>query len=413
MTKYLLTRRLERMPKVLIGSSAVLLTLVSLAACGSSGGSGGSGSGGAKAPYDVDVISSLTGSDNVGGVPEADAYKTVIGYVNAHGGVNGRKINILHTYDDQSSSTASTNVAREAVGDKPVAILFGSVGSVEVPSVLPVFENAKIPVFSTAIYSFGFFPWNYTEQPTPGQFATLVANDAKAAAGGNLTGKKVAFITAASPAGQAIASATKSAIAADGGTLVTSQFQPVGGVSFTSGAANILSSGAQIVVSGDVQPSTVIEAKALLSAGFKGPIRSVSQGEPSTLQAINSPQFEGALEAANANPGTGMYAAAQEFKTTSQASTGDFSDAWIHAYMLVEALKVCAYPCGPAALEKAADSLGSFTIPGDATFGPLHLSATDHNAITVAQNFAWDPAKNAAVKVGAPISLGSPVYTSG
>jgi branched-chain amino acid transport system substrate-binding protein len=414
MMEYLLTRHLERMPKVLIGSAALLLTLVSVAACGgsssSSGSSAGSGSSSNPAPYNVDIISSLTGTDSQGGVPADDAYKTVIDYVNAHGGINGHKINVLHTYDDQSSATVATNLAREAVGDHPVAILFGAAASAEGPAVLPIFENAKIPVFSTALYPFGLFPWSFTEQPTPGQFATLVANDAQAAAGGNLTGKKVAFITAASPAGQSIAAAAKSAIAALGGTLVTSQFQTVGAVSFTSGAANILSSGAQIVVSGDVQPSTVIEAKALIAAGFKGPIRSVSQGDPSTLQEIDSPQYEGALEAAGAVPGTGMYAAANEYGTVSGTSSGVFSDAWIHAYLLIEGLQACTYPCDPSALEKAEDSLGSFTIPGNVVFGPLHISATDHNAITVAQNYAWDPKTKSAVKVGATISLGNPVY---
>src|ERR1700753_1967544 len=144
--KSLLTRRSARTPRVLIGSSALLLTLAGVAACASGGRSNtssGSGGSSAKGTYNVDIISALTGADSAGGVPENDAYKTVISYVDAHGGVNGRKINILHTYDDQSSPTTATNLAREAVGDKPVAILFGAVASAEAPAVLPVFENAK------------------------------------------------------------------------------------------------------------------------------------------------------------------------------------------------------------------------------------------------------------------------------
>ena len=110
--KNLLIRRPARIPRVLIGSGALLLALAGVTACASSGGgntSSGSADSSAKAPYTVDIISSLTGADSSGGVPEYDAYKTVIGYVNAHGGVNGRKIKILHAYDDQSSPTTANS----------------------------------------------------------------------------------------------------------------------------------------------------------------------------------------------------------------------------------------------------------------------------------------------------------------
>ena len=383
--------------------------LVALAASACTGSKGATSTTGSDAPYNVDVISSLTGASSSAGVAVADAYKTVFNEVNSAGGINGHKVNILNVYDDQTSPSVATGLARKAVADRPVAILFGAAASAEAPAVLPVFQEAKLPVFSTTIYSFGLFPWNFTEQPTPGQFAILVTNDAKAALG-SLTGKKVAFITAASPAGQAIAAGVKTAVAAAGGTVSDTEFQPVGAAAFSSGASNILSSGADVVVIGDTQDSTIVESKALLSAGFKGPIRSVSQGSPLVLQTINSPQFQGALQSAPANPGTGMNAAAQKAGTARSTSATNFTNAWINAYMLVKSLEKCDYPCPPAALQKAAESLGTFTIPGDATFGSLFLSPTSHNAITVAQNFAWDPAKNAAVKVGDPIPLGTPVY---
>jgi ABC-type branched-subunit amino acid transport system substrate-binding protein len=64
--------------------------------------------------------------------------------VNAHGGVNGRKI-VLKTLDDGYESTRAADNTRKLINDEKVFALFGYVGTPTSQASLPIFTQAKVP----------------------------------------------------------------------------------------------------------------------------------------------------------------------------------------------------------------------------------------------------------------------------
>src|SRR6185437_8777698 len=113
----------------------------------------------------VDIIAAVTGATADAG--EATAIQAVFNEVNSTGGVNGHKIT-FKVLDDQSSTTVAPANARKAVADNPVAIL-DVTGSATLAAKMPIFTSAKIPVLSNFALQLGFFPWLYSDGPTPAQ----------------------------------------------------------------------------------------------------------------------------------------------------------------------------------------------------------------------------------------------------
>jgi ABC-type branched-subunit amino acid transport system substrate-binding protein len=64
--------------------------------------------------------------------------------VNAHGGVNGRKI-VLKTLDDGYESVRAAENTRKLINDEKVFALFGYVGTPTAQASLPIFTQAKVP----------------------------------------------------------------------------------------------------------------------------------------------------------------------------------------------------------------------------------------------------------------------------
>lgn len=106
------------------GAAAVAgLTAVALAACGSSGG-GGSSSGGS--PYKIGVLVSQTGPASQLGVGELRGAQLAADRLNAAGGVDGHKIQIV-ALDDQTKPDQDVQQARQLVSQKVAAIVGPSV----------------------------------------------------------------------------------------------------------------------------------------------------------------------------------------------------------------------------------------------------------------------------------------------
>src|SRR5258706_2867326 len=64
--------------------------------------------------------------------------------VNAHGGVNGRKI-VLKTLDDGYEATRAAENTRKLINEERVFALFGYVGTPTSQASLPIFTEARVP----------------------------------------------------------------------------------------------------------------------------------------------------------------------------------------------------------------------------------------------------------------------------
>jgi branched-chain amino acid transport system substrate-binding protein len=101
-----MTRR-RQVLAVLAAIAAVLIVGCSSSSSSSSGQASASGQ--AKSPINVGLIAGLTGASSAWSVPYKNGAELAVQDLNAHGGINGRKV-VLYTEDNQSSpETSITN----------------------------------------------------------------------------------------------------------------------------------------------------------------------------------------------------------------------------------------------------------------------------------------------------------------
>ncbi len=108
------------------------------------------GGGGTKAePIKIGAVLSLTGAQAGLGKPEKDVIDMEVPLINAAGGVNGRKIEVISLDDASDVDKAVTVTTRLIEKDKVVAII-GSTGTGQTMQMRGVIDKAKIPQVSMA-----------------------------------------------------------------------------------------------------------------------------------------------------------------------------------------------------------------------------------------------------------------------
>ena len=104
---------------------------------------------GASAQIKVGAVLSVTGPASFLGDPEKRTLEMYVEEINAKGGINGQKID-LKIYDDAGDANAARTFATRLVEeDKVVAVVGGSTTGTSM-SMIPVYEDAKIPFISLA-----------------------------------------------------------------------------------------------------------------------------------------------------------------------------------------------------------------------------------------------------------------------
>src|SRR5690242_6963838 len=174
-----------RAVKPLAYVGVIVAVMLVVAACGSSssssgaaGGSSSSGSGGSTAPgvtatsVTFGTHQPLTGPAAPGYSEIAPASQAFFDYVNAHGGVFGRKIHLI-IKDDGYNPTNTVNVVRQLVLQNNVFGIFEGLGTPTHTKVVGFLNASKVPDLfvasgcpcwdkgSSQPYTFGWQP-NYT-----------------------------------------------------------------------------------------------------------------------------------------------------------------------------------------------------------------------------------------------------------
>ncbi len=103
----------------------------------------------ASAQIKIGSVLSVTGSASFLGDPEKKTLEMYVDEINAKGGVNGQKLQLI-VYDDAgNANNARTFATRLVEEDKIVAMVGGSTTGATL-AMIPVFEDAKIPFISLA-----------------------------------------------------------------------------------------------------------------------------------------------------------------------------------------------------------------------------------------------------------------------
>lgn len=110
-------------------------------ACGSPAGSS------AKSDtIKIGVVVALTGPNAAYGVPEGNAAKVVVKSINAKGGVNGKKLELL-LENGESDPTMAARKAQKLISEGVVAIIGATTGSGTL-AMAPIAQKANVPIVS-------------------------------------------------------------------------------------------------------------------------------------------------------------------------------------------------------------------------------------------------------------------------
>lgn len=104
---------------------------------------------GDKEPYKIGAIFSVTGVGSFLGEPEKKTALMIVDEVNKKGGINGHRIELI-VYDDESDTTKAALAAKRLVKKDMVSVIVGPTRSGESLAVVPIAEEARIPLISCA-----------------------------------------------------------------------------------------------------------------------------------------------------------------------------------------------------------------------------------------------------------------------
>lgn len=240
------------------------MTLIALSACSSGGGGGASAAPSGGGTINIGLIDDLTGSSGLFGKPTNDVAELAVSQINATGGVDGHHV-VLVTADGATDPATSQADAQRLVSQNHISALFGMFSSAQSNAVLPVAKKGGVPYFYTPIWQgeacdadmfangevpaqqlAPVIPW---VQKTSGKSKWFLLGD-------NYVWPQVSFALA------------KKYIAAAGGTVVGTQYVPLGTTDYTAVISKIKSSGANIMIPALVGSDAVAFEKQAFADGL-------------------------------------------------------------------------------------------------------------------------------------------------
>ena len=126
------------------------MVALALSGCAESNTATDKGSAGStEGPIKIGVVLDITGAGASLGVPERQTIEMLGKALNASGGVNGRKIQLL-IEDDQSTEDGAARAASKLLQSEKVSILLGASRTGPSLAMRPIAEQAQIPMISLA-----------------------------------------------------------------------------------------------------------------------------------------------------------------------------------------------------------------------------------------------------------------------
>jgi branched-chain amino acid transport system substrate-binding protein len=159
-----------RLGRTLRGGTALLAAgaMLTVAACGSSSNSGGGSGSSGGLPSEVKVVSSnpQTGPAAFAGLAANKGYEVAIDEINSQGYLGSTKL-VLQKQDTTGKVQTAAQQATQAVANKGISVLFGSVSSQESVAQAPIAQQSKMPIIFTQAGSAGVVIGDYTYRVTP------------------------------------------------------------------------------------------------------------------------------------------------------------------------------------------------------------------------------------------------------
>src|SRR5450756_74622 len=103
----------------------------------------------ASAQTKIGAVLSVTGPASFLGDPEKKTLEIYVDEINAKGGVNGQKLQLI-VYDDAGNANNARTFATRLVEEDKIDAMVGGSTTGSTLAMIPVFEDAKIPFISLA-----------------------------------------------------------------------------------------------------------------------------------------------------------------------------------------------------------------------------------------------------------------------
>ena len=273
------------------------LVAVSLAACGggSSGGNAGGSSGGGGAKGDTTGVTAsqitigstqpLTGPAAAGYSEIAPAAKAMFDYINAQGGINGRKIVFKYVDDGYNPTQTVTQTQKLILQDKVFAI-FDALGTPTHEKVIDFLNQQKVPDVFVASgcgcwddpvkhpYTTGWQPDYTVEGKVLGAYVKKA-----------FAGKKVAYFSQAGDVGVYGNKGLDAELPAN--MVVTKQSYQAGNLNISSQVGAIAAKKADVVVCFCIPAYTALLRLNMLKAGYNAQLVVSNIGsDPTTLTGL-------------------------------------------------------------------------------------------------------------------------------
>jgi branched-chain amino acid transport system substrate-binding protein len=410
-----------------IGGLAVVAVIALLAAgCGSSE-SNSSTVGVSASSITFGTHQPLTGPAAPGYSEIAPASQAYFNYVNAHGGVYGRKIHLI-IKNDEYNPTITVNVVHQLVLQEKVFGIFEGLGTPTHTKVVGFLNAEKVPDIFVASgcpcwdngsehpYTFGWQP-NYTiEGKIMGQYLAQ-----------HFPGKKVGVLYQDDDFGQGGLAGIKDEVPAS--DIVSTQPYQSGTETLAAQITAIKAAGAQVVVYFTVPIYTAIGQLTSFTLGYKPQLfvsnvgidpttvasllKTVSKGKASGTALIEGTITNGYLPsvADTANPWVAFFKKIKEEYDPAVPFDGNVLYGMANAYTLVQALEAAGKNLTRGDVVKAIEEHGaSWTGPG---LVPFRYSTTVHGGYSGVQMGRVEGGK--IVLFGKPLTTeptsGSPIST--
>jgi branched-chain amino acid transport system substrate-binding protein len=387
-------------------ASVVLLA----AACSSSGSSsassgGGSTSGGSKAPYNIGLAAGVTGPAAAIVKGEIEGIKAAFSQVNANGGIDGRKLNLI-TSDTQNVPTTAVAALTKLATENSVIASFGDILANNCQAQVPVAKARKIALLCGTVDPAQLQPvepYVYTEygsEVTEANAFVSIVEDKPL----NLAHPKVAMVYVQSSSTVPMFNAIAAKIKADGGQVVLND--PIQAeLNLSVDASKVTSSGANVVLEQIIPQQLQSLAQALSNSGSKVPI--VAEATTASYQQLvllkNPNIYELSLnpfvDPTSSEPAVKDYVNAlqqQGITGVSNINGQSIAITYAAAEDLIAAMKTCGASCTNDTVNSALEKV-SLNLPGINT--DYSYTASRHYPQTTFQLYQYSTSKNDAVQL--------------
>ena len=356
----------------------------------------------AEDAYVVGITAALTGPPASTYAPAVEALRIYIDRVNAAGGVNGKKINLVIEDDSAQPSKAAANAKKLLTEDNPVLLLNASLSSTYAP-VIAEAKNAGVPLmFASSVCPKDVYP-----PAQEGEFCTTAfapTYDSRAALSFvKETAKepvKIGFAAMAIPVSRGEIAFAESQAPALGMTVVDKEIIPPPTADYTPYATKIKEAGANWVFSWAPWVTQVRTFEALRRLGWSGDYITWAHLEAENeLQRIKDPKlyvigahalFEDALPIQKE-----IVDAAKQ--AGSKYPPDEMTEGWIAGMVIEAALKGAGADATPAKVQASMQNL-KVDLKG-LRGGPIEWTKDNHfRTRQYYRVYRWDGAKVAVVK---------------